>query len=70
MQDVQKKLGRKIAELRRKRRFSQEGFAHECHFHRSYMGAVERGEKNITIQMLVRITKVLKISLAELFKGV
>ena len=49
-----KKLGKKVAELRRKRGFSQEGFAHECRFHRSYMGAVERGEKNMTIQMLVR----------------
>jgi transcriptional regulator with XRE-family HTH domain len=34
------------------------------------MAAVERGEKNITIQMLVRITKVLNISLVELFKRV
>ena len=70
MQDIQKKLGRKIAELRREKGFTQEGFAHECRFHRSYMGAVERGEMNITIQGLVRITKSLKISLAELFKGI
>ena len=70
MQEAQKKLGKKIAELRKKRGFSQEDFAHECGFHRSYMGAVERGEKNITIQMLVRIAKTLKISLAELFKGI
>ena len=70
MQEVQKKLGRRIAELRKKRGFSQEGFAHECGFHRSYMGAVERGEKNITIQLLTKIAKSLKISLSELFKGV
>jgi transcriptional regulator with XRE-family HTH domain len=70
MQDVQKKLGKKVADLRRKKGFSQEDFAHECQFHRSYMGAVERGEKNITIQMLVRITKALKISLSELFRGI
>ena len=70
MQEVQRKLGKKIAELRRKKGFSQEGFAHECQFHRSYMGAVERGEKNITIQMLVRIAKALKISLGELFRGI
>lgn len=70
MQDIQKKLGKKIADLRRERGFSQEGFAHECRFHRSHMGAVERGEKNITLQGLVRIAKNLKISLAELFKGV
>ncbi len=70
MQEIQKKLGKKIAELRRKRGFSQEGFAHECGFHRSYMGALERGEKNVTISMLERVTKALKISLSELFKGV
>ena len=70
MQEVQKRLGRRIAELRRKRGFSQEGFAHECGFHRSYMGAVERGEKNITIVMVDRIAKTLKMSLSELFKGV
>jgi len=70
MQDVQKKLGKKIAELRKKRGFSQEDFAHECGFHRSYMGALERGEKNVTIQMVERVAKALKISLAELFKNV
>jgi transcriptional regulator with XRE-family HTH domain len=70
MQEAQKKLGKRIAELRRKQGFSQEGFAHECGFHRSYMGAVERGEKNITIQLQTKIAKALKISLSELFKGV
>jgi transcriptional regulator with XRE-family HTH domain len=70
MQEVQKKLGKRVAELRKKQGFSQEGFAHECRFHRSYMGAVERGEKNITIQLVDRIAKALKISLAELFKNV
>jgi transcriptional regulator with XRE-family HTH domain len=70
MQEVHKKLGKRIAELRKKKDFSQEGFAHECGFHRSYMGAVERGEKNITLAMVNRVAKALKISLAELFKGV
>jgi len=70
MQEVHKRLGQRVAELRRKRGFSQEGFAHECGFHRSYMGAVERGEKNITLAMTDRIAKTLKISLSELFKGV
>lgn len=34
------------------------------------MGAVERGEKNITIQMVGRVAKALRISLSELFRGV
>ena len=70
MQEIHKKLGKRIAELRKKRGFSQEGFAHECGFHRSYMGAVERGEKNITLAMVGRIAGGLKISLAELFRSV
>ena len=70
MQDVQKRLGSKIAEMRRKRGFTQEGFAHECGFHRSYMGAVERGEKNITITQVEKIAQALKVSLSELLKGV
>jgi transcriptional regulator with XRE-family HTH domain len=70
MQGVQKRLGKRIAELRRKKGFSQEGFAHECGFHRSYMGAVERGEKNMTLAMVERVAKALKMSLAELFRGV
>ena len=70
MQDVQKRLGKRVAELRQRAGFSQEGFAHECGFHRSYMGAVERGEKNITIANLVKIAKALQISLSELFKHV
>lgn len=70
MQEVHKKLGKRIAELRKKEGFSQEGFAHECGFHRSYMGAVERGEKNITLAMVNRIAKTLRISLSGLFKNV
>jgi transcriptional regulator with XRE-family HTH domain len=70
MQEVHKKLGKRIAELRKKRGFSQEDFAHECEFHRSYMGAVERGEKNITLASVNRIAVALKMSLQELFKGV
>jgi transcriptional regulator with XRE-family HTH domain len=70
MQEVHKRLGRRIAELRQQGGFSQEAFAHECGFHRSYMGAVERGEKNITLAMTNKIAKALKMSLSELFKGV
>jgi transcriptional regulator with XRE-family HTH domain len=70
MQEVHKKLGKRIAELRKKKGFSQEAFAHECGFHRSYMGAVERGEKNITLAMVNKVAKALRISLAELFRNV
>jgi transcriptional regulator with XRE-family HTH domain len=70
MQEIRRKFGKRIGELRRKKGFSQEAFAHECGFHRSYMGAVERGEKNITLAMIYKIARALDISLSELFKSV
>jgi transcriptional regulator with XRE-family HTH domain len=70
MQEVQKKLGRRIADLRKKQGFSQEAFADECGIHRSYMGALERGEKNATLMMSTKVARGLKITLSELFKGV
>lgn len=70
MQQVQEKLGKRIAALRKERGFSQEEFAHECGFHRSYMGAVERGEKNLTIATIIQIAKTLKLSLSQLLKDI
>jgi transcriptional regulator with XRE-family HTH domain len=70
MQEIHKKLGKRIAELRKKKGFSQEAFAHECGFHRSYMGAVERGEKNITLAMVDKVAKAFKISVGELFRNI
>jgi len=69
MQEILKKIGQRIAELRKKKGFSQEDFAHVRGFHRSYMGAVERGEKNLTLDTVNRIVKALKISFVELFRG-
>ena len=39
-------------------------------FNRSYMGAVQRGEKNIMLAMVNKVAKALKIPLSELFRGV
>lgn len=67
---VQKALGAKIAEWRRSKGLSQEGFADICGIHRSHMGQVERGESNLTLGTLVTITANLERTLSELFKGV
>jgi transcriptional regulator with XRE-family HTH domain len=61
------KLGKRIRELRKERGFSQEGFAYEVGLDRTYMGSVERGERNIAALNLVRIAKALKVEVGELF---
>lgn len=61
------KLGKKIRDLRKERGFSQEDFAYEVGLDRTYVGGVERGERNIAALNLIRIAKFLKIEVGELF---
>ena len=47
---------------------SQEAFAEEVDCHRNYVSLVERGEQNVTIDMLRRFAKALKCRVAELMQ--
>jgi len=64
------KIGKRIRELRKERGFSQEGFAYEVGLDRTYMGSIERGERNLAAINLIRIAKALKIEVGELFPTV
>jgi transcriptional regulator with XRE-family HTH domain len=68
MTSLRQKLGRAIRRLRSDRDYSQEGFADAVGVHRTYIGAVERGETNISLDNLARIAKALRIKLSDLFK--
>lgn len=70
MKEIQILLGTRIRELRRKRGFSQESFADHCGLHRTYMGGIERGEHNLTIQTALTIARGLGISLSKLMSGI
>lgn len=70
LQRIRKSLGLRIRELRKGRGYSQEEFAHECNIHRTYMGDVERGERNIAIDNIAKIARTLGITIAELMKGI
>lgn len=60
------KLGLKIRELRISKGYSQEGIADASGMGRTYMGRVERGEQNISIQNLIQIAFALKVEVGEL----
>lgn len=70
MSSIKIRLGQVIRELRTEAGFSQEGFADHIGVHRNYMGTVERGETNITIENLDRIARGLAIRLSALFERV
>jgi transcriptional regulator with XRE-family HTH domain len=59
-------LGKRIHELRAAKKWSQEEFAHISGFHRTYIGQIERGEKNISFSNLVKVAGVLGVTLSEL----
>ena len=63
-------LGQRVRELRKKKGLSQEAFADLASVHRTWMGAVERGERNLSFHNLVLISKALGITLSKLLSGV
>jgi transcriptional regulator with XRE-family HTH domain len=66
MATLRVRLGRAIRRLRREADYSQEAFADKCKLHRTYMGSVERGETNISLDNIERIAKALNLRPGEL----
>jgi transcriptional regulator with XRE-family HTH domain len=71
MEDLFRRLGQRIRELRILRGFtSQEKFADYCGVHRTFMGHLETGRKDFRLTTIIRVSEALGISLSELFVGV
>lgn len=70
LRGIRKALGQRVRALRKAKGFSQEDFAFECELSRTYMGSVERGERNISIDNIAKIADALGLSLGEFFQGV
>ena len=66
--DVLIKFGEKVRDLRKERGLSQEQLAFKADLHRTYIGMIERAEKNITLINIEKIAIALEVSVAELFK--
>jgi transcriptional regulator with XRE-family HTH domain len=69
MDDALRRLGIRIRELRTQRGWSQEAFADVAGVHRTYMGHLERGEKNVSFLSILRVANALGITLSELLAG-
>lgn len=68
--EIRMKFGKTLRRLRKNQGVSQELFADRCNLHRTYISDVERGERNISLENIEKIAKVLNIQISELFREV
>lgn len=67
--DILTRFGKRVRELRKSRGYSQESFAAECGLDRTYLGGIERGERNVALRNIGAIADALRISVSELTQG-
>ena len=68
--DVCKKFGVKVRALRSSRGFSQEALAAKAKLHRTYIGGVERGERNISLVNIEKIAVALGVTIESMMNGI
>jgi transcriptional regulator with XRE-family HTH domain len=64
---ARRKFGLAIKKWRQERGLTQEALSFEAGIHKTYLSAVERGQRNIALDNIVKLAKALRISVAELF---
>ena len=69
-QSPAKAFGLKVRKTREALGISQESLALEAGLHRTYVGSVERGERNVSLVNIVRLAKALRTSASELVTGI
>jgi transcriptional regulator with XRE-family HTH domain len=62
-------IGKQVRLRREKLGISQEELSDRCGLHRTYIGSVERGERNVSLINIFRICKALQVAIEDLFKG-
>ena len=68
--DILVRFGERLRELRKEQGYSQENFAYACGLDRTYMGGIERGERNLALRNIEKIAETLGVSISELMEGV
>ncbi len=66
--EILKRFGQRVRNERLKRSLSQEKLAEKASLHRTYIGMIERAEKNITLINIEKIANALEISIEDLLK--
>jgi transcriptional regulator with XRE-family HTH domain len=70
VQNIQEKVGSTIRQLRLQKSWSQDVFADISGIHRAQVGAIERGEMNMTLKTLKTVADALKVKVKDLVEDV
>lgn len=62
-------FGERVRDLRKEKELSQEELSFKANLHRTYIGMIERAEKNITLTNIEKLAKALGIEIKEFFNG-
>ncbi len=65
--NIKQRVGNKIKEFRKLKGFSQEKLANLSEIDRTYLPTIEKGERNVSIEILERLAKALEINIKEFF---
>ena len=68
--DICKKFGDRVRELRIAQGLSQEVLAQKAGLHRTYIGSIERGERNISLNNIKKISVALCVTIENIMKGI
>ena len=68
--EICKRFGCKIRDLRTAQGMSQELLAQKSGLHRTYIGGIERGERNVSLVNIEKLAKALNLSLADIVTGI
>jgi transcriptional regulator with XRE-family HTH domain len=69
MKTIPEQFGSCVRDLRRKRGWTQEQLAEAAGRHWTYIGGIERGERNVTLQVVADLARALDVDIKELFRG-
>lgn len=70
MSSILRLFGARVRELRAVKGWSQEELAERCGLHRTYVGGIERGERNLSLENIDRVARALGVSIEEFFRGI
>ncbi len=70
MSEITKKFGENVRCFRNKNGMSQEHLAAQASLHRTYIGSIERGERNISLENIVKVAYALGVSPEKLLEGI